>query len=74
MMIRPVSWHTHADYEAPPEQEVLAHALHLTGFPKEHEGKQQQRREELVKPWTGAGALIRYGVVWRGKGATCVFM
>ncbi len=52
---------------------MLAHALHLTGFPptalagggKEEEedgdGKRQEQegREALVRPWTEVGALIR---------------
>lgn len=56
-----------------PERDVLAHALHLTGFPptalagggKEEEedgdGKRQEQegREALVRPWTEVGALIR---------------
>lgn len=55
------------DYEAPREQDVLAHGLYLSGFqPAASEagdapdgGCQKEEREELVRPWTEVGALVR---------------
>lgn len=53
-----------SDYETPREQDVLAHGLHLSGFPPaametREDGSQDPEREELVRPWTEVGALVR---------------